>query len=98
MDMVSNVYKDNIPALIKEKKLPLALVDDAARRVLKVKYELGLFDNPYTDETKEELLTLTPENLGLALKEAEQSIVLLKNEQNLLPLSKDLKTIPVIGD
>jgi len=97
MDMVSNVYKDNIAELIKEKKLPLALVDDAARRVLKVKYELGLFDNPYVDEAKEESLTLTPENLDLALKEAEQSIVLLKNEKNLLPLSKDVKTIAVIG-
>ncbi|HUO56833.1 MAG TPA: beta-glucosidase BglX [bacterium] len=97
MDMVSNVYKDNIAALLKEKKLPLSLVDDAVRRILRVKYDLGLFDHPYADETKEDSLTLTPENLNTALEEARQSIVLLRNEKNTLPLSKDLKTIAVIG-
>ncbi len=97
MDMVSNVYGDNIAALIKEKKLSMALIDDAVRRILKVKYELGLFDKPYSDEDKESAATLTPENLATALEEARQSIVLLKNEKNALPLSKDLKTIAVIG-
>ena len=97
MDMVSNVYTDNIATLIKEKKLPVALVNDATKRILKVKYELGLFDNPYADEAKEDSSMVTPENLALALTEAEQSIVLLKNEKNLLPLSKDVKTIAVIG-
>jgi beta-glucosidase len=97
MDMHSNVYGQNLADLVKEKKISPALIDDAVRRILKVKYELGLFDNPYTDEAKEDSLTLTPANLALALEEAEQSIVLLKNDQNVLPLSKDLKTVAVIG-
>jgi beta-glucosidase len=97
MDMVSQVYMENIAALVQEKKLSLALVDDAVKRILKVKFELGLFDDPYVNEAKEELSMVTPENLALALEEAEQSIVLLKNEKDLLPLSKGLKTVAVIG-
>jgi beta-glucosidase len=97
MDMQSNVYEDHIAQLIKERKLPLDKVNDAVRRILKVKYDLGLFDNPYTDESKEADLTLTQDSLSLALQEAEQSIVLLKNEKGLLPLSKEVKSIAVIG-
>jgi beta-glucosidase len=97
MDMQSHVYGDNLATLVKEGKVPLFMVNDAVRRILKVKYQLGLFDNPYTDETKESNRTLTPDNLNLALQEADQSIVLLKNEMDLLPLSKDAKTIAVIG-
>ncbi len=97
MDMQSHVYGDYIAELVKEKKLSLQQVNDAVRRILKVKYDLGLFDNPYTDESKEADLTLTQGNLDLALQEAEQSIVLLKNDKSLLPLSKNLKTIAVIG-
>ncbi len=97
MDMQSHVYGDYISELVKEKKIPLRLINDAVRRILKVKYELGLFDNPYADESKEADLTLTQANLDLALQEAEQSIVLLKNDKNLLPLSKNLKAIAVIG-
>ncbi|HJT25540.1 MAG TPA: glycoside hydrolase family 3 N-terminal domain-containing protein, partial [bacterium] len=97
MDMQSHVYGDYLAQLVKEKKISPRLIDDAVRRILKVKYELGLFDNPYTDESKEADLTLTQDSLNLALQEAEQSIVLLKNEKNLLPLSKDTKTIAVIG-
>lgn len=98
MDMQSHVYGDHIAELVKKKKLPLRLIDDAVRRILRVKYDLGLFDNPYADEAKEEGATLTPASLDLARKEADQSIVLLKNDSNLLPLSKDLKTIAVIGE
>ncbi len=98
MDMVSNVYGDNIPALLKEKKLSMGQIDDAVRRILRVKFELGLFDKPYAEEEKESAATLTPENLATALEEAEQSIVLLKNEKNLLPLSREIKTIAVIGN
>ena len=97
MDMQSHVYWDNLVQLVKEGKVSKKQIDDAVNRILKVKYELGLFDNPYTDESKEDSLTLTPESLELALKEAEESIVLLQNDKSLLPLSKDLKTIAVIG-
>jgi beta-glucosidase len=97
MDMVCNVYKDYIPELIKEKRLPLSMVDDAVKRILKVKYDLGLFGNPYTDEGKEKTSMLTPQALALSLEDARQSIVLLKNEKSLLPLSKNRKAIAVIG-
>jgi len=97
MDMQSHVYGDYLAELVKEKKIPLYLIDGAVRRILKVKYDLGLFDHPYADESKEDGLTLTKDSLDLALQEAEQSIVLLKNEKNLLPLSKNIKTIAVIG-
>ncbi len=103
MDMQSHVYGDYLAELAKEKKVSPRLIDDAVARILKVKYDLGLFDNPFTDETKEADLTMTPGDLDLALQEAEQSIVLLKNDtvgakpMPLLPLSKDLKTIAVIG-
>ncbi|HTC21831.1 MAG TPA: beta-glucosidase BglX [bacterium] len=97
MDMQSHVYGDHVAELVKEKKISIQQVNDAVRRILRVKYDLGLFDNPYADESKEADLTLTQASLDLALQEAEQSIVLLKNERNLLPLSKNLKTIAVIG-
>lgn len=97
MDMVCNVYKDYLPDLVKKHPELLLLVDDAVRRILRVKFELGLFDNPYTDETKEASAMLTPKALDLSLEEAHQSIVLLKNENALLPLSKNVKTIAVIG-
>ena len=97
MDMQSHVYGDHLAELVKQGKVPMGLVNDAVRRILKVKFDLGLFDHPYSDEAKEADLTLTPDSLKLALEEAEQSIVLLKNEKNLLPLSKDIKTLAVIG-
>ena len=97
MDMVCNVYKDHLPGLVKKKSELSLVIDDAVRRILRVKVELGLFDHPYTDEEKEASSMLTPQALDLSLKEACQSIVLLKNEKNLLPLSKNMKTIAVIG-
>jgi beta-glucosidase len=97
MDMQSGVYSSYLAKLVKEKKLSMNLIDDAVLRILKVKYELGLFKNPYTDETKESESMVTPANLDMALQEARESIVLLKNEKNILPFSKNIKTIAVIG-
>ncbi len=97
MDMESHDYSLYIPQLIKEGQLSMVQIDDAAKRILKVKYELGLFENPYTDEEKETASMLTMENRALAQEEARQSIVLLKNTKNLLPLSKNVRTIAVIG-
>jgi beta-glucosidase len=97
MDMHSKVYSQNLAALVKEKKVPLALINDSVRRILKVKFELGLFDHPYTDETQEDAAMMTEASRTLAQQEAEQSAVLLKNDKNILPLSKSLKTIAVIG-
>ncbi|HVZ80373.1 MAG TPA: beta-glucosidase BglX [bacterium] len=97
MDMQSGVYRDYLAQLNKEGKLPLNVINDSVRRILKVKFELGLFDHPYTDASQEEALTLTPDSLATALEDAERSIVLLKNDKDLLPLSKDLKSVAVIG-
>jgi beta-glucosidase len=97
MDMHSRVYSQYLAQLVQEKKIPVSLINDAARRILKVKFELGLFDHPYADESAEDAAMMTEPNRALALQESEQSIVLLKNDKNLLPLGKDLKTIAVIG-
>ena len=99
MDMESNAYVEHLATLVKEGKVKESLIDDAARRILKVKFELGLFDNPYLycDENYEK------ETLGKAafqegvLEMAKKSIVLLKNEKELLPLKKSGQKIVVIG-
>lgn len=99
MDMESRCYKDNLKQLVLDKKVEMSLIDDAVRRILKKKFELGLFDDPYkycTPEKEKQELN-NPEHAKIAREVAEKSIVLLKNENNLLPLSKDTKTIALIG-
>ncbi len=99
MDMESNSYRNNLERLVQEKKVPIALVDDAVRRILRKKFELGLFDDPYkysNSEREREQLN-APEHLKAARDVAKKSIVLLKNEKQLLPLSKDTGTIALIG-
>ncbi|MFB9078621.1 glycoside hydrolase family 3 N-terminal domain-containing protein [Flavobacterium procerum] len=99
MDMESNAYRYNLAQLIKEGRVSIALVDDAVRRILRKKFELGLFENPYrySDDKREEKVLGNPENRKAAREMAEKSIVLLKNENQTLPLSKDTKTIAFIG-
>ncbi|EOR94368.1 Periplasmic beta-glucosidase [Arcticibacter svalbardensis MN12-7] len=99
MDMESHSYIENLVQLVKEQKVPLNLVDDAVRRILLKKFELGLFEDPYrfSNEAREKKILNSDENRKAALEVAEKSIVLLKNQNQLLPLSKDLKTIAVIG-
>lgn len=82
---------------VKEGKVSEALVDRAVRRVLELKFRLGLFEHPYVDVAKAEQVVHSKEHQQLALKAARESIVLLKNENNMLPLKKDLKSIAVIG-
>lgn len=99
MDMESSAYVAHLATLVKEGEVQESTIDDAARRILKVKFELGLFDNPYLycDENYEK------ETLGKAafqegvLEMAKKSIVLLKNEKELLPLKKSGQKIVVIG-
>lgn len=82
--------------LVKEGKIPMERIDDAVRRILKVKFELGLFENRYVDAEKD--VYATPENCALALDAARECIVLLKNENNLLPIDKSkYKRILVTG-
>ncbi len=99
MDMESRAYVGNVVKLVNDGKLPIAVVDEAVRRILKIKFEYGLFENPYrnSDKEREASDVLSKENKEAALDVARKSIVLLKNENQLLPLKKDLKTVAVIG-
>jgi len=78
--------------------IPVKTIDQAVARVLRLKFELGLFENPYVDPKLAETTNGTPEHRALALEAARESIVLLKNEGNTLPLSKNIRTIAVIGE
>ncbi|MET3027156.1 glycoside hydrolase family 3 N-terminal domain-containing protein [Flavobacterium sp. UW10123] len=99
MDMESNAYRKNLAELVKEGRVSIDLVDDAVRRILRKKFELGLFDDPYkySDPKREEKALGNPEHRKAALEMAEKSIVLLKNENQTLPISKSTKTIAFIG-
>ncbi|PZQ79745.1 MAG: glycosyl hydrolase, partial [Flavobacterium johnsoniae] len=99
MDMESYGYVSHLADLVKEGKVSEDKIDDAVRRILKVKFELGLFDNPYKycDENREKEYTGKKEFHDGVLDMAKKSIVLLKNENSLLPLKKQGQKIAVIG-
>lgn len=99
MDMESYAFVNHLADAVREGKVEESVVDDAVRRILKVKFELGLFDDPYKycDVEREKELIYHPDHMAAALDMAKKSIVLLKNEDNLLPLSKSQKKIGVIG-
>lgn len=87
----------NLKKSLEEGKITLAQLDEAVSRVLKLKFEMGLFENPYVDSKKASQLVRTPEHIAVAREMAQQSVVLLENKNNILPLSKSLKKIAVIG-
>lgn len=99
MDMMADIYSRKIPELVRSGKMDVKLLDQAVRRVLKLKSDLGLFDNPYlySDVEREKRDIRSAENLSKAQDIAKKSIVLLKNTDKLLPLSKSIKKIAVIG-
>ncbi|MAV05234.1 MAG: glycosyl hydrolase, partial [Flavobacteriaceae bacterium] len=99
MDMESHLYIKKIKELIEAKKLDIELVDDAVSRILRVKFELGLFDDPYKylNAEREKEVLYHPDNQKGVLEMAKKSIVLLKNKTNLLPLKKENQTIALIG-
>jgi beta-glucosidase len=97
MEMVSRLYNKHVANLIKEGKLSQATVDEAVRRILRIKFRLGLFEKPYADETRERTLLLNSQNLAAAREVAGRSMVLLKNERDTLPISKGTRSIAVIG-
>ncbi|WP_452225021.1 beta-glucosidase BglX [Lacinutrix chionoecetis] len=99
MDMESYAYEASLEALLKENKVNIEDIDDAVKRVLRIKFQLGLFDDPYRycDDERERTEVLSEGNLKVARDVAKKSIVLLKNENNILPLSKKAKSIAVIG-
>jgi beta-glucosidase len=99
MDMESYAYVAHLQKLVEEGKVSMAVIDDAVKRILRVKFELGLFDDPYRycSEEREKKLIYNAEHQAAALDMAKKSIVLLKNSNNVLPLSKTQKNIAVIG-
>jgi len=99
MDMESNVYMKFLNDLVKTGKVKETIIDDAVKRILKIKFELGLFDNPYKycDEVYEKATVGKKEFQEGVLDIAKKAIVLLKNEENLLPLKKSGQKIAVIG-
>ena len=99
MDMESNAYRKHLAELVKEGRVSIDLIDDAVKRILRKKFELGLFDDPYrySDEKRAEKALNNPEHRKAAREMAEKSIVLLKNENQTLPISKNAKTIAFIG-
>ncbi|MFR9563765.1 MAG: beta-glucosidase BglX [Rikenellaceae bacterium] len=99
MDMASEVYINHGAELLAEGKINEEQLDEAVRRVLKIKFDLGLFDDPYkySNVDREQSQTLTKEAHDASRDVARKSIVLLKNEKNTLPISKSIKRIAVIG-
>lgn len=99
MDMEGYCYVPNLVTLVKEGAVDISLVDDAVRRILRVKFMLGLFDDPYRycDPVREQNELFSKANQETSRDVARRSVVLLKNEGNLLPLKKDAGTIAVIG-
>ena len=99
MDMEGGIYVPYLIDLVKQGKVKQEFVDDAVRRILRVKYELGLFDNPYRflDEKREKEVIGSKVNREAVLDMAKKSIVLLKNDTNLLPLKKSGQKIVLLG-
>ncbi len=90
-------YMGSLVQSVEEGLVPMSLVDRALRRILEQKFRLGLFQNPYVDVEHAVRVMHSAANQELALRAGREGIVLLKNENNLLPLKKDLKSIAVIG-
>jgi beta-glucosidase len=97
MEMVSRLYNQNAPELLRQGKLRMADIDEAVRRILRIKFRAGLFDRPFVEEAREASVTLSAENLRAAREVAARSMVLLKNEGDALPLKKDVRSVAVIG-
>ncbi len=96
MEMVSQTYKNHLKDLIKEQKIEIDLVNDAVKRILRIKFKLGLFENPYSKFDKP--VFAQKETLTSAKKMAEESLVLLENKKNTLPLdAKKIKQLAVFG-
>ena len=97
MDMASLTYSHNLAKLVRDRKVSEKYLDEMVLPVLEAKYDLGLFEHPYADESKVDATLSRPEGLSLERKLASRSMVLLRNENRALPLSKSLKKVAVIG-
>jgi beta-glucosidase len=97
MEMVSRLYNKHGAELLRSGQLSQATIDEAVRRVLRIKFRLGLFDHPYADESRERSVIMSTANLAAAREIAARSMVLLRNEREILPLNKNVKSIALIG-
>jgi beta-glucosidase len=97
MEMVSRLFNQHGSELLKEGQVSQATIDEAVRRILRIKFRLGLFEHPYTDAARESGSLLTSENRAAARMIAGRSMVLLKNDNNTLPLDKNVHSIALIG-
>jgi len=96
MDMADRMYQKYLAELLEEGKVDMKLVDESVRRILRVKFRLGLFERPFVEEKPESEMYLLPKSLEIAEKAAAESMVLLKNENSVLPLEK-VGTIAIVG-
>ena len=96
MDMMSHAYDRHLKELVEEGKVTMAQVDESVRRVLRVKFRLGLFERPYTPVTNEKDRFFRPQSMAVAAQLAAESMVLLKNDNQILPLTNK-KRIAVVG-
>jgi beta-glucosidase len=97
MEMVGRLYNQHGAELLRQGGLRMAEVDEAVRRVLRIKFRAGLFERPYAEEAREASVLLSAEHLRAAREVAARSLVLLKNERETLPLRKDLRAVAVVG-
>lgn len=99
MDMQSSIYMNELPSLVKKGVVSKKEINEAVRRILKLKFKLGLFKDPfrYSNKERQERVILSDKNQAVALQMARESIVLLKNKQDLLPLDEEIESIAVIG-
>ncbi len=97
MEMVSRLYNTHGADLVKRGQLSQATIDEAVRRVLRVKFRLGLFDHPYVDPSLEQTVLLAPRHRGAARAIAARSMVLLKNDGHVLPIAKTVRSVALIG-
>ncbi|MDV5169550.1 glycoside hydrolase family 3 N-terminal domain-containing protein [Photobacterium rosenbergii] len=97
MAMTNEAYEDHLQDLLDKEAIDMAHIVEATRRVLRTKFKAGLFERPYVDEYKHKSVMRHPEHLAQALTVAEQSMVLLKNNHDVLPIEAKPMTIAVIG-
>lgn len=97
MDMQGIQYREHLTGLVQSGQISTATLDQAVRRVLRIKFQLGLFEKPFVEPDREKAILLNPAHLKTAREVAQQAIVLLKNDRQILPLSKTITSIALIG-
>jgi beta-glucosidase len=97
MDMVSGVYLNYLAQLVQQGRVPITTIDESVRRILRVKIQTGLFENPYVDPEKAARVMVTPEHREVARRLAQETTVLIKNNANILPLDNRFKRVAVLG-